>query len=56
MVIFFNKYDDSRYVIPFFHNVLFVVGNSDYRKTIVTNKNKSIDLNILMKPIFCDKS
>ena len=56
MVIFFNKYDDSWYVTPFFHNVLFVVGNSDYRKTIVTNKNKSIDLNILMKPIFCDKS
>ena len=43
-------------MLQLFLNVLFVVGNSDYRKTIVTNKNKSIDLNILIKQIFFDKS
>ena len=38
------------------YNVLFVVDSSGYRKTIVTNKNKSINMNILMKGIFFDDS
>jgi len=33
-------------MLQLFLNVVFVVGNSDYRKTIVTNKIESINLNI----------